>query len=65
MKKIALSLLLAVFSMTAFSQSIQLFYNNEEVSDTLNLNIENLDDDNTIWLSVKNNTNLGHSTPSA
>ena len=57
MKKIALSLLLAVFSMTAFSQSIQLFYNNEEVSDTLNLNIENLDDDNIIWLSVKNNTN--------
>lgn len=57
MKKLALSLILAVFTMTAFSQSIQLFYNNEEVTDTLNLNMENFDDDNTIWLSVKNNTN--------
>ena len=56
MKKIALSLILAVFSMTAFSQSIQLFYNNEEASDTLNIFIDRLNDESTIWISVKNNT---------
>lgn len=56
MKKVALSLLLSVFSVTAFSQSIQLFYNNEEVTDTLNISVNRLNDENTIWLSVKNNT---------
>ena len=55
MKKIALSLILAAFSMTAFSQSIQLFYNNEEVADTLNITIDRLNDESTVWLSVKNN----------
>lgn len=56
MKKIALSLILAVFSMTAFSQSIQLFYNNDAVADTLNIAIDRMDNETTIWLSVKNNT---------
>lgn len=56
MKKIALSLILAAFSMTAFSQSIQLFYNNDAVGDTLNITIDRLNDESTIWLSVKNNT---------
>ena len=43
--------------MTAFSQSIQLFYNNEEAGDTINVFIDRLNDESTIWVSVKNNTN--------
>ena len=42
--------------MTAFSQSIQLFYDNDAVGDTLNITIDRMNDENTIWLSVKNNT---------
>ncbi len=42
--------------MTAFSQSIQLFYDNDAVGDTLNISIDRMNDESTIWLSVKNNT---------
>ncbi len=56
MKKIALILLLAVFSMTAFSQSISLLYNGEPVSDTLNVYPRFADDDNTFGIIVHNNS---------
>lgn len=56
MKKIALTIILALFATASFSQSIKLFYEAEEVGDTLNLFIERMNDESTIWLSVKNNT---------
>ena len=56
MKKIALSILLAMFVSDSFSQSIKLFYEGEEVGDTLNISIERINDESTFWLSVKNNT---------
>ena len=56
MKKIALTILLALFATASFSQSIKLFYEAEEVGDTLNISIERINDESTFWLSVKNNT---------
>ena len=56
MKKIALTILLALFATASFSQSIKLFYEAEEVGDTFNVFIERINDENTIWLSVMNNT---------
>lgn len=56
MKKIALTILLALFATTSFSQSIKLFYEGEEAGDTLNIFVTRLDNESTFWLSVKNNT---------
>ena len=56
MKKIALTILLALFATASFSQSIKLFYEADEVGDTLNVFIERINDESTIWLSVMNNT---------
>lgn len=56
MKKIALTILLALFATASFSQSIKLFYEGEEVSDTLNISVDRINDESTFWLSVKNNT---------
>ena len=55
MKKIALTILLALFATASFSQSIKLFYEGEEVSDTLNIFVNRINDESTFWLSVKNN----------
>ena len=56
MKKLAILLILMTFSMVAFSQSIKLFYNDELLGDTLNINSLRLNDESTIWVSVQNNT---------
>ena len=56
MKKIALTILLALFATASFSQSIKLFYESEDAGDTLNIPVERINDESTFWLSVKNNT---------
>lgn len=57
MKKSAIFLILMVFSMMAFSQSIKLFYNNEQLGDTLNVTNLRLNDENNVNINVQNNTN--------
>ena len=56
MKKLVLSILAMAFTMTAFSQGINLLYHNAPVGDTLNFYCTNMEDENQLDLIVQNNT---------
>lgn len=57
MKKLALFLFASIVTMTAFSQSIKLYFNGEPCGDTLNYTVGRMYDDNTVVIGVMNNTN--------
>lgn len=57
MKKLVLFLLASVVTMTAFSQSIKLYFEGEQCGETLNFTVDKMYDDNTLVIGVMNNTN--------
>lgn len=57
MKKLALFLLVSVVTMTAFSQSIKLYYEGQPCGETLNISGFRPGDENTFHIAVMNNTN--------